>query len=105
MNPVSWLREQITPEQRRVISEEAKQSLRDKHWNEAFDAVSSYLVEKAKTVDPVKDREAALNVINCMQLLEAIKRELVRKIEDGEMAQVEIAHIEARNRPRVFSRM
>lgn len=104
MNAIQWLRNSMSPEQRHVIGAEAKQALENKHWNEALDAVQDYLVEGAKACDP-DNKEKAARIVISMQLLEAIKRELIRKIEDGDMAAVEIEQIErARGRTRFFER-
>jgi hypothetical protein len=100
---IARLRELFTPEQRRIIGAEARQALEDRHWNEALSAVEGYLVEQAKGCDPDNTAKSQRIVIS-MQLLEAIKRELVRKIEDGEFARVEMAELEARSRPRSFMR-
>jgi len=97
------LRDFFSPEQRRTIGHEARQALENRHWNEALEAVESHLTNVAKSCDP-DNREKAQRVIISMQLLEAIKRELIRKIEDGEMAQVEIAELERKNRPLRFVR-
>lgn len=96
-------REMLSPQERRIIGEDAKQALQNKHWKEAFEAVETYLIDGAKACDP-DNREKAQRVVISMQLLEALKRELVRKVEDGEMAKVEIAELERRNRPLRFVR-
>jgi hypothetical protein len=93
----------LDPEQRRIVGEEARQALQNRHWNEAFESVEGYLIEKAKACDPNKP-EHAQNIVISLQLLEAIKREIVRKIEDGEMASVEIRELEQRKRPLRFVR-
>lgn len=103
MNPIQWLRNAMSPEERRVIGAEAKQALENKHWKEAFAAVEDYLVENAKACDP-DNKEKAARIVISMQLLEAIRRELIRKIEDGEMASVEIEKIENARRPLRFIR-
>lgn len=100
---IDRLRAMFTPEQRRIIGAEAQQSLDDRHWKEAFAAVEGYLIDKAKACDTTKEGHAD-NVVIALQLLEAIKRELVRKIEDGEMARIEMAELERRNRPLRFVR-
>ena len=100
---MNWLKNILSPEERRIIGADAKQALENKHWKEAFSAVEGYLVEKAKATDTTQV-ERAQDVIRCLQLLEAVRRELVRKIEDGEMAQIEIAEIERRKKPLQFSR-
>lgn len=93
----------FTPDQRRVVGIEARQALENRHWKEAFAAVETHLVEVAKHADP-DNKDKAQRVLISMQLLEAIKRELVRKVEDGEMAQVEIAELERKNRTLRFVR-
>ncbi len=100
---IQFLRNFMSPEQRRVIGQEAKQLLENKHFREAFDAVESYLVEKAKACDPTKPGHAE-NVVISMQLMEALKREIVRKIEDGEMAQIELTELERKKMPIRFYR-
>lgn len=100
---IDRIREFFSPEQRRTIGQEAKQALENRHWKEAFEAVEGYLTERAKACDPTKPGHAE-NIVISMQLLEAIKRELVRKIEDGEMAQIEMNEIERRSRPLRFIR-
>ena len=93
----------LAPEQRRIIGAEARQALENKHWNEAMSAVEGYLVENAKTCDP-DNKDKSQRIVISLQLLEAIKRELVRKIEDGEFAAVEIKELERKNRPLRFVR-
>lgn len=85
----------FSPEQRRTIGIEAKQLLDNKHLKEAFSAVEAHLVDQAKHCDP-DNKEKAQRVVIAMQIMEGLKREIVRKIEDGEMAQVEIAELEQR---------
>lgn len=103
MNIVSRLREALSPQQRRVIGEEAKQLLQNKHFREAFDSVESYLIDQAKGCNP-NDKELTQRVVIAMQLHEALKREIVRKVEDGEMAQIEITELEKRGAVRRFIR-
>lgn len=100
---IQWLKDQFTPEQRRIIGAEAQQLLDNKHFQEAFEAVESYLVENAKTCDP-DNKDKSQRIVISMQLLEAVKREIVRKVEDGEVAKVEIEELERRNRPLRFVR-
>jgi tellurite resistance protein len=100
---IQSIRDFFSPEQRRVIGAEAKQALENRHWNEALVAVEGYLVESAKSCDP-DSKEKSQRIVISLQLLEAIKRELVRKIEDGEMARIEIQELERRKRPLRFER-
>lgn len=97
------IREALTPQERRIIAEDARQALENKHWREAFAAVEVYLVERAKQCDP-DNREKAQRIVISMQLMEAIKRELVRTIEDGEKAKVEIEGLERKSAIRRFVR-
>jgi hypothetical protein len=94
-------------EQRSIVSAQAKQSLEDPHWRDAFRDVESYIVDKLKGCDTgsKEGQERAANAVNCLQMLEALKRELYRKVEDGEMARVEIRELEKRRGLRaVFQR-
>jgi hypothetical protein len=100
---IQTLRDFFTPEQRRVIGNEAKQLLDNRHFREAFEAVESYLVGQAKGCDP-DNKDKTQRVVIAMQIMEAIKREIVRKVEDGEMAAVEIAELDKRNALRRFVR-
>lgn len=100
---IQWLRDQFTPEQRSIIGAEAAQSLQDRHWKEAFEGIESYLIEQGKACDP-DNKDKAQRIILSLQLLEAIQRELHRKVQDGELARVQMAEIEARSRPVKFYR-
>lgn len=97
------LRNLFSPEQRRVVGQEAQQLLSNRHFKEAFEAVEGYLVEQAKHCDP-DNKEKTQRVVISMQLMEALKREIVRKVEDGEMAQIELAELERKNRTLRFYR-
>lgn len=97
------IRAMFTPQQRRIVAAEAKQALQDRHWNEAITAVEGYLIESAKGCNP-DDKDKCQRITISMQLLEAIKRELVRKIEDGEMATIELRELEKRNKLIRFQR-
>lgn len=100
---IDRLRQFFSPEQRRTIGHEARQLLDNRHFKEAFEAVETYLVDVAKGCDP-DNKEKTQRVVISMQLLEALKREIVRKVEDGEMAQVEIGELERKNKPLRFIR-
>lgn len=97
------IRAMLTPQQRRIIGAEAEQSLRDKHWNAAFEDVNAYLDQVALSCDP-DNKEKAQRIILSKQLLQSVRGALVAKIEDGEMAKIEIEQLEARDRLRVFRR-
>ena len=103
---IQWLREQFTPEQRRIIGAEAQQLLDNKHFQDAFKSVDDYLNEKSLSIDTNKKdgREAAAHIVTAKQLLQAVQREVIRKVEDGEVARVEIEEIERNRRPLRFMR-
>ncbi len=103
MSILDTLRNMMSPEQRSVIGEEARQLLENKHFREAFDAVDGYLNEVALSCDP-DNKEKAQRVILSKQLLASIKQEIIRKVEDGEVARVQIAELDKRARVRVFQR-
>lgn len=100
---IQALRNLFSPEQRRIIGAEAQQALDNRHWKEAFDAAEGYLLDQAKSCNP-DNKEQSQRIVLSMQLLEGIKRELIRKIEDGEMARFELQELERRNRPVRFVR-
>jgi hypothetical protein len=93
---IGILRQMFTPEQRRIIGNEARQLLENVHFREAFEAVESHLVDQAKSCDP-DNKDKAQRVVIAMQIMEGIKREIIRKVEDGHVAEVEIAELERRN--------
>lgn len=97
------IRAALTPQQRRIIGAEAAQSLRDKHWNSAFDEVNAYLDQVALSCDP-DNKEKAQRIILSKQLLQSVRGALVSKIEDGELAKIEIEQLEARDKLRMFRR-
>jgi hypothetical protein len=100
---IQALRDFFSPEQRRIVGAEAKQALENRHWKEAFEAVDGYLVGQAKACDP-DNKDKTQRVIIAIQLMEALKRELIRKVEDGEMAKIEMQELERKNRPLRFIR-
>lgn len=100
---IERIRQFFSPEQRRVIGTEAAQLLENKHFREAFDAVEAYLIGNAKACDP-DNKDKTQRVVIAMQIMEAVKREIVRKVEDGEMARIEMAELERKNKPLRFIR-
>jgi hypothetical protein len=85
--------EEQTPEQRRIVANEARQLLENKHFQDAFAAVDAYLETQAIACDP-DNKDKAARIIISKQLLQAVRREVIRKMEDGYMAEVQIAEIE-----------
>jgi hypothetical protein len=89
-----------TPEQRRIISNEARQLLENKHFREAFGAVDAAIEMQASSCDP-DNKDKAQRIIIAKQMLLAVRREILRKLDDGWMAEAQIVEIEnARKRAR-----
>lgn len=80
-------------EQRQIIRAEARQLLDNKHFQEAFDALELYLRNAALSCD-VDNRDKVQRIVISQQLLQALKREITRKIEDGDVAEIQMAEIE-----------
>ena len=87
----------MTPQERTFRATDAKQLLENKLFVEAFDAVQNHLNMAALTCDPDNAEKARLIVIS-QHLLAAVKREITRVVNDGEMAQVQIAELEQKRR-------
>jgi hypothetical protein len=101
--PIPESSEQMDPMQRRIVGNEAAQLLNNKHFRDAFGAVEDALEAYALACD-ADNRDKAARIVISKQLLQAIKREIVRKADDGYMAEVEIAEIERKRRVRSFAR-
>jgi hypothetical protein len=93
--------ETSSPEQRRIVANEARQLLDNRHFQEAFAAVHGYLEQKAHACE---NKEQAFSVVIAKQLLRDIRREVIRKMEDGYMAEVEIEALEKRKKLTRFVR-
>ena len=87
----------MTPQERTFRATDAKQLLENKLFVEAFDAVQNHLNMAALTCDP-DNAEKARRIVISQQLLAAVKREITRVVNDGEMAQVQIAELEQKRR-------
>lgn len=83
-------------------AEEIKQLLGNKHLKNAFTAVAEYLEQEAIACDP-DHKERAQRIILCKQVLWKIKRELERKVEEGEVGRIRIEEAE-KPRMRLFKR-
>jgi hypothetical protein len=88
---------------RRARAIEAKQFMENPLFRESFAAVASYLDEVALSCDP-DNMKKAQRIVLAKQLLEALKRELIRKVEDGDMATIQINEIERRGVRNIFRR-
>ncbi len=85
----------MTPEDRKFRATDAKQLLENKLFVEAFDAVERHLSMAALTCDPDNATKAQRVVIS-QQLLAAVKREITRIVEDGKVAEIQMAELERR---------
>lgn len=83
----------LDTDQRIIIGNEARQLLENKHFVDAFESVDYYLNQVALSCDP-DNKDKASRIVISKQLLAAIKREIERKVEDGEMANIEISELE-----------
>lgn len=93
----------MTPEQRRIKGNEARQLLENPMLKEAFAALDDYLNSAALSCNP-DDAEKARRIVISKQLLAAVKREITRQIEDGVIADVQINELEQRRGLRRFMR-
>ncbi len=92
-----------TLETRRIRGREAKQLMDNPLLKDAFAAVAAYIDEQALTCK-LEDKDRAQMIVASKRLLESIKREIIRKIEDGQIADVQISEIEEKRRLRLFRR-
>ena len=72
-------------ESRRIRANEARQLAENRLFREAFDGVAEYLNQAALTCDP-DNKDKAQRIVISQQLLQAVKREVHRVMEDGEVA-------------------
>ena len=93
----------MTLESRTFRATDAKQLLENPLFVEAWEAVESHLNMQALSCDPDNAVKAQRIVIS-QQLLAAVKREIQRVVTDGQVAQVQIAELEKRNKLAFFRR-
>jgi hypothetical protein len=80
-------------ESRVIRANDAKQFLQNPLFREAFEGVAADLEAVALSCDP-DNKDKAQRVVIAKQLLAAVKREITRKVEDGEMAQFQMSELE-----------
>ena len=90
-------------EQRRIRANEARQLLENTMLKNAFSAVDNYLNEQALTCSP-DDAVKAQRIVISKQLLQAVKREITRVIDDGDVAEIQMSELEQRRGLRKFLR-
>ncbi|MBC7605070.1 MAG: hypothetical protein H7255_20730 [Ramlibacter sp.] len=96
-------RNDLSPDQRRIYANEAQQVLDNRHFIDAFNAVNASLEDAALGCNP-DNKETAARIVISKQLLHGVRRELVRKVNDGYMAEAEIYELQRRNQPVRFQR-
>lgn len=96
--PPNW-----SPDQRRILGNEASQVLENRHFREAWDALSQHIDAGIRACD-ADDKDRAQRLVISKQLLYGLRREFIRKMEDGYMASVEISEVERRRRVPRFER-
>jgi hypothetical protein len=80
-------------ESRVFRANDAKQFLQNPLFRESFDGVAADLEAVALSCDP-DNKDKAQRIVIAKQLLAAVKREITRKVEDGEMAQFQMGELE-----------
>jgi hypothetical protein len=82
----------MTPEERKFRAADAKSLLGNKLYKEAFSAMAHYLETQAMSCDP-DNKEKAARIIISKQLLAGLRREIERVVEDGVVAEVQLAEL------------
>jgi len=95
--------EPISMEARAFRAQDAKQLLDNPLLQEAFASVEKHLQTAAITCDS-DDAQKALRIIISQQLLAAIKRELTRVVQDGEIAKFQMHELEKKKKFAIFQR-
>jgi hypothetical protein len=85
----------MTPEERRFRGHDARALLDNKLFKEAFSKVADHLEAQTMGCDP-DNKDKAARIIIAKQLLQGIKREIERVVEDGEVAEIHLSEIETR---------
>lgn len=83
----------MSEEARRIRGEDAKSLLNNRLLRDAFKAVADHLEAQALACDP-DNKDKATRIVIGKQILAGIEREITRVIEDGEIAQIQLAEIE-----------
>jgi hypothetical protein len=92
-----------SPEYRRQVAAEAAQLLDNRHFIEAFAAVDASIEAQAVACNP-NDKDHAQRIIIAKQIAQQFRREILRKLDDGYMAEVQIEAIERQRGMRRFQR-
>lgn len=87
----------MTPESRKWQAQDAKALLDNKIFRAAFAGVADYIDAQALGCDP-DNAAKAQRIIIAKQILAGIKREIERVVEDGVVAEIQIAEVEQRKK-------
>ena len=82
------MRQQLEKERQRAV--EAKQLLDNKYFKEAFEATEKSILDQMEEVS-LRDKDMHTTLIMARKNLHAIKRHLLRTIETGEMAKLQLS--------------
>lgn len=93
----------MTPEAREFRATDARQLLENPLFIEAWEAVENHLHMAALSCDP-DNKDKAQRIVISQQLLASVKREIQRIVTDGQVAKVQIAELEKRNKLAFFRR-
>lgn len=85
----------MTPEHRKFRAQDAQALLDNPILKDAFKAMGEYLESKALSCDP-DNKEITQRVVIAKQVLAGIKREIERLVDDGTVADIQMAEIEQR---------
>lgn len=83
----------MTPENRRIRATAARQLLEAPLFVEAWAAVEKHLNMQALACDS-DNAQKALRIVISQQLLAAVKREITRVVQDGQMAEIQLDELE-----------
>lgn len=90
-------------EARAFRSQDARQLLENPLFVEAFSSVEKHLQMAAMTCDS-DDAQKALRIVISQQLLAAVKREITRVVQDGEIAKFQMHELEKKKKFAIFQR-
>lgn len=93
----------MTPEHRKFRASDAKALLDNEMFKFAFASMGEYLEARALSCDP-DNKDATQRVVLAKQILAGVKREIERIVEDGTVADIQLAEIEQRKRLFRFAR-
>lgn len=95
--------EPLSMEARAFRAQDAKQLLDNPLLQEAFANVERHLHAAAITCDS-DDAQKALRIVISQQLLAAVKREITRAVQDGEIAKFQMHELEKKKKFAIFQR-